>query len=716
MDDGDGLGLGDDFFDGNDSGDLNNIFDEDDDNPVSLDATSKPEHESQSQSKLQVDEVSSRQSKRDEKDDVTKASGKDDSSKADKKGKNQDGEGGKSKKKKRRRSSPASVEGDRAGPPPAWHSEAADKPHREAMIREIAQLLQARKKTAPTKEWMQQLPHKARVLEDRLYRKAPCLEAYLNRSTLKNRLRTLAVTITAHYKTTTKGRTHSKRSSTGSVPSVNSDTGISHRDSVTATSLGSPSSQGISLDAELMAAAAGQGSQNGSRPMSNNKVVPPEVAMSELARQKQVNEELQQQILANIRQQQQLVHSIRRGSNKMQGHALANANGMSSGGGMQGNPMANASSNANASNNNAQGNVSNSMQAQFNNMQNANQQMQAAMAGNNMQCAAQFSSSNNEGNSSMSHRESASSSMGNAAFEAQTNLMRHASAPNAIANSSGGGNLNAAGQMALMRQQSAIVQGSDPNALIMQNAGMQAQATMLRRSSSTGTPNQAAQAQFHAQQTAMMRQASSSQAQNQAAQAQMQAALMRQASAGSNQFNVAQAQALMRQASAGGNQMNPQAQAALMRQASADANQLNAMAGGSQAQAQAALMRRASQGMAPGAGPGGLMLGVMNQQMGNTGGNAGGMPNGQMMQNFGGNQQQMMQANQAAMMQSMNAAVGMQQNAAQFPGMQQQMGMAMHGRNSMMSVGNEGNALDNMNLQAKKAGDDMGLSQNSFGW
>jgi hypothetical protein len=39
-------------------------------------------------------------------------------------------------KKKRRRSS-LSVDRSRTGPPPAWHNQAADKPHRETMIREM---------------------------------------------------------------------------------------------------------------------------------------------------------------------------------------------------------------------------------------------------------------------------------------------------------------------------------------------------------------------------------------------------------------------------------------------------------------------------------------------------------------------------------------------------------------------------------------------------
>lgn len=680
MSDGADLGLGnEDFFEDDDGGDLNRIFDEDDDdgqsNPLDKSEQKNPENEGR-QGNLDDSDGDANNAHNDtgSQENDNKKVAEDDWEEGAEKG-GDDDEDGKSKKKKRRRSSGSeSAEGE-LGPSPAWHSEAADKPHRETMIKEISQLLQARKKTAPTKEWMQQLPHKARVLEDRLYRKAASLDGYLNRTTLKNRLRTLAVTITAHYKTSGKSRKKSKRSSIGSEPSTSSEG--PHRESVS-SNMGPPAQ--VSLQAQLLSA-GGQASEDGvpssgqmNMPPDGQDVVPPALAMSQLARQKAVNEELQAQILSNIRQQQQLVHNIRRGSNEMPG---ANGNGMHRGG-IQGNSM-DAPADA--------------MAGQFNNMQNPNQ-MQAAMSGNNMQ-GGQFP--NNSQGDNMNHRGSASSqSMANNAFEAQTNMMRQSSAPNNVG-PSGGGGLNP-GQAALMRQQSASAAVGGMN---MQNAGMQA--NILRRTSSTGTPNQA---QFHAQQTAMMRRNSNAAAQNQVAQAQMQAALMRQASAGNNQINAMQAQAALMRS----NQMDPQTQAALMRQASAGPNQMNPQMGG----AQAALLRQAS-----GAGPGGPMMGgnpgMMGQQMGSTGNNMGMMPNGQMMPGFGGNQQMMMQAN-PAMMQSMNA-MGMQQGMAQFSGLQQQMGMAaMQGRNSMMVMGNDGNAMDNMSFQGKKAGDDLGLSQNSFGW
>jgi hypothetical protein len=52
---------------------------------------------------------------------------------------------------------------------------------------------------APTPEWLHQLPHKARKLEGRLYRTAPSLEYYLNRATLKTRLKKLARVIVRQF-------------------------------------------------------------------------------------------------------------------------------------------------------------------------------------------------------------------------------------------------------------------------------------------------------------------------------------------------------------------------------------------------------------------------------------------------------------------------------------------------------------------------------------
>ncbi|KAL7577542.1 hypothetical protein ACA910_015075 [Epithemia clementina (nom. ined.)] len=83
----------------------------------------------------------------------------------------------------------------------SWDAEAAEKGVRQTMILEIARLLKSRKKTQPSNDWLQQLPHKARKLEERLYRAAPSLSAYQDLSTLKNRLQLVAQIITNQYAT-----------------------------------------------------------------------------------------------------------------------------------------------------------------------------------------------------------------------------------------------------------------------------------------------------------------------------------------------------------------------------------------------------------------------------------------------------------------------------------------------------------------------------------
>jgi hypothetical protein len=69
-----------------------------------------------------------------------------------------------------------------------------------------ARLLQERKKTVPSQEWLRQLPHKARKLEERLYRNSTSLEAYLEKKTLKTRLKKLARIITNQFEEAKKRR------------------------------------------------------------------------------------------------------------------------------------------------------------------------------------------------------------------------------------------------------------------------------------------------------------------------------------------------------------------------------------------------------------------------------------------------------------------------------------------------------------------------------
>lgn len=301
----------------------------------------------------------------------------------------------------RKRRSGREIEGRFRGlPPPRWHSDAADRPHRQAMVLEVyvtqvylfylalsvldtvlqsnlcqiyrARLLQTRKKTHPTAEWLQQLPHKARKLEERLYLSAPSLEAYLDKTTLKNRLKKLAQTITKQFFEAKRGR-RSIRSSVSSQSTLgssitsqpssvstlrNSVTSVNSLQSVRETLAGGatrsdPNPNASSQTAQETDSAA----QNGRNPsmtsphesLSFLKPIPEAmisghsaggansasisaegvafasqqqqqqrssfsqsapVDIPDLERQKAVNAQLQQQIMENIRQQQELVRKL----------------------------------------------------------------------------------------------------------------------------------------------------------------------------------------------------------------------------------------------------------------------------------------------------------------------------------------------------------------------------------------------------------------------
>jgi hypothetical protein len=84
-----------------------------------------------------------------------------------------------------------------------------------------SKLLYARKRGKDaTKTSLEKIPLKARMMESQLYKNSASLEAYLNRSTLKQRLGRLASAITSHYKKAAQGSGASKRSSTVSVSSL----------------------------------------------------------------------------------------------------------------------------------------------------------------------------------------------------------------------------------------------------------------------------------------------------------------------------------------------------------------------------------------------------------------------------------------------------------------------------------------------------------------
>ena len=135
-----------------------------------------------------------------------------------------------------------------------------------------AQLLRDRKQN-PTPKWLKELPYKARKLEEQLYKTAPSLQAYLDKATVKHRLKKVAHAITSQF-----------RIAKGKSPSSGKRT--------------SKKSSDISLGSILSAMS----------PRNSNTSASGD--MSDLERQQQVNQKLQDQILENIRQQQQIMRNL----------------------------------------------------------------------------------------------------------------------------------------------------------------------------------------------------------------------------------------------------------------------------------------------------------------------------------------------------------------------------------------------------------------------
>jgi hypothetical protein len=233
-----------------------------------------------------------------------------------------------------------------------------------------ANLLKARKKVPPSSEWLQQLPHKAKKLERRLYYSAPSLAAYIDRTTIKLRLQALARDIVSQHRdsrnfenavasfpppsSSFRASLHhrpSVRTSTTSIASNSSFTSaidkhrssvISHasidslrdlRDSVDSkvvidntAELTTTTTKGVK---ERSGSASSKRSTGGdsadapdkkrrqsaaaSRPLppSQNPIVKmSSESVSELERQKAVNARLQEQIMENIRLQEELVRKL----------------------------------------------------------------------------------------------------------------------------------------------------------------------------------------------------------------------------------------------------------------------------------------------------------------------------------------------------------------------------------------------------------------------
>lgn len=532
---------------------------------------------------------------------------------------------------------------------------------------------------------MKQLPHKARVLEDRLYKRAPSIDAYLNRSTLKNRLKRLAVTITAHYQQMSKPRKNSE-SCCQSNNSSNADAIFSGMETPKSTKPEN-STQISSVDSHILQSLQPPMSV----PSSETKqldvaALPPDEALSELARQKAVNESLQKQILENIRQQQQLVQSI-----GAAGTGSRSSN-VSSG-------QINSTDRATQRHNNLgplnsldnqQSNMQNN--SRVNTMQNMNHQMPST-PGNTMNGTQgnQFSNMQGSDNMMANHRNPQFPGMGN--MTAQNVLMRHPSASDIVMPS-------------FVQAQSAMMRPL-PNGMNTQNAAA------MRGDGTAGNGISPAQQQ------AFMQQMSNTNSQNQAAAfAQIQSAMMGQGCIGDDHhLNETQMMAaMMRQDSRPNQQMSPQAaahaQAAMMRQLSGS-NQFGRSTNAANA-LQAEMMRRASMNNgfhSSGSPP--SSSSIMNQQI-NQNNTASIFPNGQLHAQF-------RQAN-PMMLRQMNAAGMQQQNMNMNQQMQQRMVMAAQARGtgggsaSGYPCGDGNNSSGNNNSESKTAGDSQNTTRDSFDW
>jgi hypothetical protein len=122
---------------------------------------------------------------------------------------------------------------------------------------------------------LKELPYKAKKLEDQLYKTASSLKDYLDKATLKHRLKKVAHAITSQFKNA-KEKTH--QSSRGS------NRGGERSDMSFSSLLGT--------------------SRNSLAPMPSGS------ELSDMERQAAVNKKLQEQIMENIRQQQQIMRNL----------------------------------------------------------------------------------------------------------------------------------------------------------------------------------------------------------------------------------------------------------------------------------------------------------------------------------------------------------------------------------------------------------------------
>ena len=145
------------------------------------------------------------------------------------------------------------------------------------------------RKVNPTEKWTKELPYKARKLEEQLFKSSPSLEAYLDKSTLKHRLKKVAHAITSQFRLSKDGKKKTSSTTSRRSDPVTSDI----------------TSSMISPDLNLPAASFCSLSASGVDPEISQKL-------------------LQEQILENIRQQQIIMKSLMMAQNQQQGGPLSN--------------------------------------------------------------------------------------------------------------------------------------------------------------------------------------------------------------------------------------------------------------------------------------------------------------------------------------------------------------------------------------------------------
>jgi hypothetical protein len=231
-------------------------------------------------------------------------------------------------------------------------------------------MLLARKQN-PTKEWLKELPYKARKLEEQLYRGAPTLQDYLDKVSLKYRLKRVAKNIVTQYRQARARRASSLKGMSSSysmasnpasflatqdttprqsnIKSLANHPGAfqsndprssisSMRSSSSSTASGLAafsmmngdhqgrrrSSTGASLDVSAFSQASQATNRMG---VTSNGGMMSHATVEE---QQLANQKLQQQILENIRQQQQLMRELMVQTNKNKMSRGMNVNGMNS--------------------------------------------------------------------------------------------------------------------------------------------------------------------------------------------------------------------------------------------------------------------------------------------------------------------------------------------------------------------------------------------------